>query len=100
MLPLSGGSIGSGRYVTPPEIKPVSHVWHTPVRHDHLTGMSHASASARRLWHPGSQRTVRPLRANETSGPRPGGPGGGCGARFGAPTTPGVTDWPGPKISV
>jgi hypothetical protein len=84
-LPLWGGSIGSDKYVTPPEINPVSQVWHTPVRHDHFTGTSQASASSSRLRHEGSQPIVSPLRTNETRGPGPGGPGGGCGERFGAP---------------
>ena len=61
--------------------------------------MSHASASSRRLWNAGSQRTFRPLRANETSAPMPGGPAGMRGCRRGASATPGVSDGPGPKIS-
>jgi hypothetical protein len=43
-VPSAGSSRGSGRYSTAPEIKAHSHVWQTPVRHDHLTGTSHASA--------------------------------------------------------
>jgi len=51
-------------------------VWQTPVRHDHLTGTSHASASSSKLANFASQAAVIPLRANETGGPDPGGPGG------------------------
>jgi hypothetical protein len=36
------------------------------------------------------QWTLEPLRANETSGPALGGPGGKCGARCGAAAMPGV----------
>jgi hypothetical protein len=56
-------------------------LWQTPVRQDHRTGTSHASASSRRLCScAGRQRTVRPLRAKETTGPVPGAPVGACGA--------------------
>src|SRR5262245_10866555 len=43
------GSSGSGSYSTSPAISAVSQVWQTPVRQDHLTGTSHASASSSRL---------------------------------------------------
>jgi hypothetical protein len=52
-----------------PPISPISQVWHTPVRHDHRTGTSHASTSSRWLCLAESQRTSRVLRANDTSGP-------------------------------
>src|SRR5712691_2138081 len=45
-------------------------------------------------------RTLRPLRANETSGPAPGGPAGKCAGRRGDAATPGVRDGAEPKISV
>ena len=51
-------------------------VWQTPVRHDHLTGTSHASASSCKLPNLRSHATVIPLRANETEGPAPRGPSG------------------------
>ena len=47
--PCAGGSSGSGSYSTSPPISAVSQVWQTPVRQDHLTGTSHASASSSRL---------------------------------------------------
>src|SRR5271166_5854830 len=96
----AGGSSGSGSYVTDPEINPHSQVWQTPVRQDHLTGTSQASASSSRLWNLGSQATVRPARAKEILGPLPGNPAGACGDRRGTSFTPGVMALPEPKISV
>ena len=49
-LPCAGISSGSGEYATPPDTSPLSQLWHTPLRHDHRTGTSHASASSSRLW--------------------------------------------------
>src|SRR5208282_5634301 len=71
-----------------------------PVRHDHRTGTSLASASSSKLWNVGPQRTLRPLRANETSAPKPGGPAGKCGSRRGEAAMPRVMDGPAPKLSV
>ena len=48
-FPSAGGSSGSVVYETDPETSPLSQLWQTPVRQDHLTGTSHASASSRRL---------------------------------------------------
>jgi hypothetical protein len=45
-------------------------------RHAHRTGTSQASANSSKLWNVGSHRTLRPLRANATSGPEPGTPAG------------------------
>src|SRR6516165_6386869 len=99
-FPTAAGSSGSGSYFTEPEINPHSQVWQTPVRQDQRTGTSQASASSSRLWNLGSQETVRPARANEIVGPVPGDPAGACGSRRGASFTPGVMDFPEPKISV
>src|SRR5207248_956664 len=77
--PRAGGSSGSGSYSKSPEISAVSQVWQTPVRQDHLTGTSHASASSSRLWYFASQGNVSPLRAKEICGPKPAGPAGKCG---------------------
>ena len=57
----------------------VSQVWQTPVRQDHLTATSHASASSSKLWYFASQGNVSPLRAKETCGPEPAGSAGKCG---------------------
>src|SRR5262249_3052651 len=83
-----------------PSTRPVSHVWQTPVRHDHRTGTSHASASSSRLLNSDPQRTFKPLRANDTSGPVPGGPAGVCGGGGGEATTPGVLGGAEPKFSM
>src|SRR5208282_2325119 len=99
-LPSAGISIGSGRYLTVPATRLVSQVWQTPVRQDHRVGTSHASASSSRLGNAAPQGTFKPVRANETSGPDPGGPAGKCGSRRGASAMPGVVDGPAPKISV
>src|SRR5271154_5820117 len=100
----AGRSSGSGSYFTDPEINPHSQVWQTPVRQDHRTGTSQASASSSRLWNLVSQETVRPARANEILGPMRGDPvgdpAGACARRRGASSTPGVMDLPEPKISV
>src|SRR6266702_2353603 len=77
--PVAGGSSGSGSYSTLPAISAVSQVWQTPVRQDHRTGTSHASASSSRLWYFASQGKVIPLRAKETCGPKPAGSAGKCG---------------------
>src|SRR6266481_338880 len=55
---------------------------------------------SRRLWNAGSQRTLRPLRAKDTSGPVPTGSAGGCGGLSGAAAIPGVRDGPAPNVSV
>ena len=73
-FPGAAGSRGSGAYETTPSSRPVSQVWHTPVRHDHRTETSQASASSRMLADSLRHRTVRPDRTNETSGPVPGSP--------------------------
>src|SRR5271157_5534765 len=99
-FPAAGGSSGSGSYFTDPEINPHSHVWQTPVRQDHRTGMSQASANSNRLWNLGSQETVRPARANEISGPLLGDPAAACGSRGGTFFTPGVIGSPEPNTSV
>src|ERR1700691_1528831 len=83
-----------------PATSPVSQVWQTPVRHAHRTGTSQASASSSKLWNGDPQRTLRPLRANETIGPEPGGPAGKCGGRCGEGSMPGVLDGPAPNISL
>ena len=77
--PFAGGSSGSGSYSTLPDISAVSQVWQTPVRQDHRTGTSHASASSSRLPYFVFQGNVSPLRAKETCGPRPAGSAGKCG---------------------
>src|SRR6516165_6999225 len=99
-LPAAGGSSGSGSYFTDPEINPVSQVWQTPVRHDHRTGTSHASASSSRLRNSDRQRTFNPLRANETRGPVPSGPARVWGGGGSEGATPGVIGGAEPKISV
>src|SRR5262245_282277 len=86
--------------MTFPVTRPVSQLWQTPVRHDHRTDMSHASASSSRDSKVDPQRTSMPLRENETNGPVPGGPAGGCGGCRGEAASPGVWDGPAPKISV
>src|SRR5215468_1924786 len=92
-LPLAGLSRGSGPYTTAPETKPLSQLWHTPVRHDQRTGTSHASASSNMLWYADPfQCAAMPLRAKDTRGPVLASSLGRCGARFDAATTPGVID--------
>ena len=86
--------------VVTPLTSPDSHVWHTPVRHDHLTGTSQASANSSRLTKDGSQATDRLLRPKKIDGPVPGAPAGACGARAGAATMPGVIASSGPNTSV
>jgi hypothetical protein len=54
--------------VTDPPIKLDSQVWQTPVRQDHFTGTSQASANSSKLWNLEFHGTVRPLRVNETLG--------------------------------
>ena len=76
MLPVAGGSSGSGSYWTVPPINADSQVWHTPVRHDHRTGTSQASANSSKLEYRESHGTVSPLRVNEIRGPAPGSPEG------------------------
>ena len=83
-LPSAGGSTGSGRYSTAPRMSPVSQEWHTPVRHAHRTGTSHASASSRMLSKAGAHGTFRPLRAKDTNGPTPADSAGWWGSRRGA----------------
>ncbi len=75
-LPVAGGSSGSGSYWTLPPINPHSQVWQTPVRHDHCTGTSQASANSSKLENREFHGTVSPLRVNETCGPMPGSPAG------------------------
>ena len=83
-----------------PATSPVSQVWQAPVRQAHRTGTSQASASSSKLWNEGPQRTLRPERANETVGPRAGGPAGTCGGRRDVAEMPGVLEGPAPNISV
>ena len=59
-------------------------MWQTPIRHDHLTGISQASANSRRLPYCEFHGTVRPLRVNETFGPAPMFSEGDAGKRSGA----------------
>ena len=99
-LPSAGMSIGSGRYLTVPATRLVSHVWQTPVRQDHRVGTSHASASSSRHWNVAPQGTFKPVRVNETTGPPPIGPLGRWGGRRGDAATPGVMGGWEPKISV
>ena len=47
----------------------------------------------------GAQRTLSPLRANETTGPVPEGPSGRCGCRLEDAAMPGVMGDAEPKIS-
>src|SRR5262245_37456910 len=75
------------------------HMWHTPVRHDHLAGTSHASANSSKLRNFASHATAIPLRANEIDGPDPGGPCGRCGVRS-TPDMPGLILSRAPKISM
>ena len=82
-----------------PPIKADSQVWQTPVRQDHLTGTSQASASSNKLWKRESHGTVSPLRVNEIRGPGPGGHEGECGESREDGTIPGVIDSSGPKTS-
>src|SRR5215469_2564769 len=74
-------------------------VWQTPVRHDHLTVTSHASANSSKLANLESHATVRPLRANEIERPDPGGPCGRCGV-WPTFTMPGVVHSRAPKTSI
>src|ERR1700722_316371 len=74
-------------------------MWQTPVRHDHLTGISQASAKSRRWAKRPSQGTVRPLRVKETLGPVPTSPAGGWGAREVLLAIPGVMEDPAPNTS-
>src|SRR5262245_61198181 len=97
--PFAGGSSGSGSYSTSPAISAVSQVWQTPVRQDHRTGTSHASASSSRLWYLAFQGNVSPLRAKETCGPNPAGSAGKCGEYVPA-FIPGVMASSVPNISV
>jgi hypothetical protein len=46
-IPGAGVSSGLGRYLTDPLIRPLSHVWQTPLRHDHLTEISQAIKDVR-----------------------------------------------------
>src|SRR5271163_2778002 len=78
----------------------VSQLWQTPVRQDHRTGTSHASANSRMLWNAGPHRTLRPVRAKDTSGPVPTVPAGACGGLSGAAATPGVLAGPAPNVSL
>src|SRR5262245_12791238 len=98
-FPCAGGSSGCGSYSTDPPIKAHSQVWQTPVRHDHFTETSQASANSSRLGYAGLHATSKPLRAKETIGPGPGAAAGGCGSRAGALEIPGVTDCSGPNTS-
>src|SRR5215467_2584853 len=74
-------------------------VCHNPVRHDHLTETSQASASSSKVANLESHATVIPLRANETEGPDPRGPSGRWGL-WAVPFRPGVIPSRAPKISV
>src|SRR5579871_2042315 len=74
-------------------------MWQTPVRQDHLTGMSQASANSSRLPYCGLQGTVRPLRVKETFGPVPTLPEGGCGSTNEVLPIPGVMEDSAPNVS-
>ena len=54
-----------------PSITGVTHVWHTPLRHEYRVGTSHASANSRSVWKPGDQLTLSPLRAKVIRAPAP-----------------------------
>jgi hypothetical protein len=49
--------------VNEPDMTEVTQVWHTPLRHDHRVGTSHASASSNTLANWSDQRAVRPTLA-------------------------------------
>jgi len=99
-LPSAGASSGSGAYRTLPSMSPHSHVWHTPLRQDHLTGTAQASAKSSRLEKRSSQGTTRLLRVNTTFGPAPALPSGACGNLCSPSTTPGENALPAPNTSV
>ena len=66
-----------------PDSSGVTQVWQTPARQLQRVGTSQASAKSRTLRWLVSNGTESPLRANVICGPVPGGPSGGCGARWG-----------------
>src|ERR1700722_8586830 len=99
MFPSAGLSRGSGAEVTFPSINPDSHMWQTPVRQDHLTGTSQASANSRRLPYREPQGTERPLRVKEIFGPVPTLPEGGCGGTDAVLAIPGVMEDSTPNVS-
>src|ERR1700754_318649 len=78
----------------------VPHVWHTPLRHENRVGTSHASAKSRMLPYSDDQLTVSPLRENDTGGPVPAGPGGGCGRAVDLSMMPGLIGGRAPNSSV
>src|SRR5262249_17233488 len=99
-FPCAGLSSGSGEYTTLPEIRPLSQLWQTPLRHAQRTGPSQAQAISKMLpYRDASQCAEMPLRANDTSGPVFPSPLGACGSCDVVPTTPGVMDSPPLKIS-
>src|ERR1700722_8043165 len=73
-------------------------MWQTPVRQDHLTGTSQASANSRRLPYCALHGAVRPLRVKETVGPVPA-LEGGCGGTYVVLAIPGATADSAPNIS-
>ena len=99
MFPGAGRSSGSGAYSILPSINPVSHVWQTPARHAHLTGIEQASANSRRLPYWELHGTVRPLRVKETLGPVPTAPDGGWGGNVWVLAIPGVMEGAAPNSS-
>ena len=71
-----GSSSGATSYDASPDSTAVTQVWHTPVRHDHCVGTSHASASSRIEPYRSDHEVASPVRAKVTDGPVPGDPGG------------------------
>jgi len=74
-------------------------MWQTPVRQDHLTGTSQASAKSSRLPYCELHGNLRPLRVKETIGPVPALPDGGCGDTEVVLAMPGVMEDSAPKVS-
>src|SRR5215510_436036 len=96
-VPSGGGSSGSGEYWRRPSTRPLSQVWHTPLRHDHLTGTEHASASSKSERKRLSQRGATPLLRKVTLGPVPWSPAGNGGAGLAVSTPPGGNALAGQK---
>ena len=90
-----------GRSRPSPDIRPVSQVWQTPVRHDQRTGTSHASASSSRLAVAGGAtgRSGRCARTRPRARRRAR-PAADAAAAAGAARCPGVGAGAAPKISV
>jgi hypothetical protein len=87
-------------YVVEPAISGVTHVWQTPLRHEKRVGTSQASANSRMLAYLEDQFAVIPLRENDTVGPVPAGPAGGCGRAVDFSTIPGLIGGRAPNNSL